>query len=92
MNPTMIAIILAVILLAIGFVLMLIGGQFRQQENRIEVNETKKQEDLGRIDFLRKYTVQIESMHNQQLIGEEEYESELAWVNAELDELEGETE
>lgn len=89
MNTTMIVIILAIIMLAIGLVLLLIGEQFKRKETIDEVVEEDKQEKLDRLAILRQYAVQTESQHNLKLMDDDEYEREMAWVDTELDELEG---
>lgn len=89
MNTTMILIILAVIMVAAGLILLLIGEQYRRKEAMGEVIEEDKQEQLDRLAILRRYAVQTESQHNLKLMSDEEYEREMAWVDAELDEVEG---
>ena len=76
-------------MLAIGLVLLLIGEQFKRKETIDEVVEEDKQEKLDRLAILRQYAVQTESQHNLGLMDDDEYEREMAWVDAELDELEG---
>lgn len=85
----MVAIILGAVMLAIGFVLLLIGGQFKRKEAADEVTEEEKQYLLDRLEFYRRYQNQTESEYNMGLISDEEYERETAYVNAGLDEAEG---
>lgn len=89
MNPTLLEILAFTLAIIIGLTLLLIGARMAVGEAKEEEVIEEDTETQERLDFLRKYSIQMESMLNQQSIGMEEYEAEMDYVNRELDEIEG---
>ena len=86
MNPTMVELLGMLIAVAVGLTLLIIGSHMTIRNNRID--EEDENEDLkARIDFLKAYSIQLESMKNQATITEEQYQDEIAWLDEEIDEL-----
>ena len=87
-NPTALGIVSWIFMLFVGLVLLLIGGTslFRESWKNADREEDEKTKE--RLDFLKRYSIQLESMKNQHTIEDEEYESEMEYVNRSLDELE----
>ena len=86
MNFTVIEILGMVIATGIGLLLLAVGSiMFLKDNNKKATNEITE-DAKERIEFLKRYAIQIESMRKYEDF--EDYESEIEWINRNIDELE----
>ena len=84
-----IAIGFGLVLLAVGSIMAMKGKEAKDDEiEEAEAIDEKTEETKKRIEFLKRYAIQIESMHNYEDF--KDYDKEIEWINKNLDELDKE--